>query len=91
MGTPSEEELKQALEFAGKMREQGEDPKFIAKSLLNHHYRLKKMEKVVETVKLYLRSGQSTMEHAKLVRALEQYDRADNESTHHSSVGLIDS
>ncbi|UZE97651.1 hypothetical protein [Alkalimarinus alittae] len=88
MGTPTDEELKHALKTAIDMREQGEDPHFIAKSLLNHHYRLKKMEKVVEASKLYLRSGQSTMEHAKMVRALEHYDRIDNESTDFNSFGL---
>lgn len=88
MGTPTEEELKKGLHHAIEMREQGEDPHFVAKSLLNHHYRLKKMEKVIEATKLYLRSGQSPTEHAKVVRALEQYDKIDHESADYSSFGL---
>lgn len=88
MGTPTEVELKQALKHAIEMREQGADPDFVAKSLLNHHYRLKKMEKVIETAKLYLRSGQSPTEHAKMVRALEAYDQIDQESADYSSFGL---
>ncbi len=88
MGTPTEAELKQALKHAIEMREQGKDPDFVAKSLLNHHYRLKIMEKVIDTTKLYLRSGQSSTEHAKMVRALEQYDRIDHESADYSSFGL---
>jgi len=88
MGTPTEVELKQALKHAIEMREKGEDPNFVAKSLLNHHYRLKKMETVIETAKLYLRSGQSPTEHAKMIRALEQYDRIDHESADYSSFGL---
>ncbi|MFD2228895.1 hypothetical protein [Alkalimarinus sediminis] len=88
MGTPTEVELKQALKQAIEMREQGKDPDFIAKSLLNHHYRLKKMERVIEATKLYLRSGQSPTEHAKVVRALEQYDKIDHESTDYSAFGL---
>lgn len=88
MGTPTEVELKQALKCAIEMRETGEDPNFVAKSLLNHHYRLKKMEQVISTTKLYLRSGHSSTEHAKMVRALEKYDQLDKESPDYSSFGL---
>lgn len=88
MGTPTEVELKQALKHAIEMREHGDDPNFVAKSLLNHHYRLKKMEKVIEATKIYLRSGQSSTEHAKMIRALEQYDQIDHESADYSSFGL---
>ena len=88
MGTPTEEELKQALQCAVEMREKGNDSDFLAKSLLNHHYRLKKMEQIITSTKLYLRSGESSTEHAKLVKALEQYERIDRETPSYTGFGL---
>ena len=88
MGTPSKEELNQALKCAIDMRERGEDPNFIAKSLLNHHYRLKKTEHVIDVVKLYLRTGCATTEHAKMIKALEAYDGIDHEAADYSDFGL---
>ena len=71
MGKPTEEELKIALEEAARMRESGEDPCFIAKSLLNHNYRLKHLEDVLHAAELYTRSGMGTTEHTKLVSAIK--------------------
>ncbi len=76
MGTPTAEELSTALKEAGRMREQGEDPHFIAKSLLNHHFRLRHLEHVHDAVICYMRSGTDQAEHSKLVRVLEEYRRA---------------
>lgn len=88
MGTPTEKELKHALQCAIDMREQDQDHNFMAKALLNHHYRLKEMQKVVKATKLYLRSGQSTMEHAKMIKALEHYDKIDDISPDIHDFGL---
>lgn len=88
MGTPTKEELNQALKSAIDMREQGNDPNFIAKSLLNHHYRLKKTEDVIHLVKLYLRTGGATTEHARMIKALDAYDKIDNEAADYSNFGL---
>lgn len=88
MGTPTKEELEQALKRAIEMREHNNDPDFMAKSLLNHHYRLTKMEHVIDTVKHYLRSGNATVEHSKMVKALEEYDRLNNEAASHTDFGL---
>ena len=38
MGKPTQEELNHALEKAADMREHGQDPDFIAKSLLNLNF-----------------------------------------------------
>ena len=72
MGRPTKEELETALAEAGRMREQGEDPNFIAKCLLNHDYRLKHYEQLYELVGRYIHSGQSDTEHSKLLRLLEK-------------------
>lgn len=72
MGRPTKEELAEALAEAGRMREQGEDPKHVAKSLLNHEFRLKLLEQLYEQVEHYVRSGQSSTEHSKLTLLMEK-------------------
>lgn len=72
MGKPSKEELAEALAEAGRMREQGEDEHFVAKSLLNHDYRLKLYEQLYQSVEHYMRSGQSEQEHGKLMKILDK-------------------
>jgi len=81
MGVPSEEEIATALNQAARMREQGEDPHHLAKVLLNHHYRLDTLEKVLHAAELYLQSGQATHEHSQLVRAIEQARKASSNSS----------
>jgi len=71
MGKPTKEELKIALEEAGRMREQGEDPHFIAKSLLNLNYRMGFLEKVMRATEVYLR-GEGGHEHSVLLRTIEE-------------------
>jgi len=72
MGKPTKEELEQALAEAGRMREKGEDPDHLAKCLLNHDYRLKQFEQLYEMIEHYIHSGQSDIEHGKLLRLLEK-------------------
>ncbi len=72
MGMPTEEELKQALAEAARMREQGEDPHHIAKALLNCNYRLQQLEKVMHAAELYFRSGMAVHEHQALRKALDE-------------------
>lgn len=72
MGKPTAEELQQALAEAGRMREQGEDPHFVAKSLLNHNYRLKYLEHLYEQVGHFLHSGMNQHEHSKLTKLMDK-------------------
>lgn len=51
MGKPTSTELRQALDRAIQMREAGNDPAHVAKSPLNVHYRLQKLERVMELAK----------------------------------------
>lgn len=76
MGKPSTHELRHALDRAIEMRESGNDPDFLAKSLLNLHYRLLKAEKAVESARRYLHSGQSPTEHRDLLLAVQEAERA---------------
>lgn len=82
MGKPSDEQLKHALEKAAEMREHGEDPDFIAKSLLNLNYRFGVWQKVIDATKRYLHSGQGSTEHARLVSAMREAERMEAESEH---------
>lgn len=72
MGMPSEEEVKVALAEAARMREQGEDPHFVAKTLLNLNYRMKYMERVLEAAELYFRSGMAVIENQRLRKAITE-------------------
>lgn len=83
MGVPTEEELNTALDEAARMREQGEDPQHLAKVLLNHHYRIDVLKKVLWAADLYLHSGHGATEHTNLIRAIETAkDTAQNSTTH---------
>jgi hypothetical protein len=73
MGKPTEEELKKALAEASRMREQGDDPNFVAKTLLNTYYRCKYLEKVLHATEHFLHSGQAVTEHTQLIKAIEEY------------------
>ena len=76
MGKPTADELQQALDEAVRMRENDEDPQFIAKSLLNLQYRMGFLEKVMHAAELYLR-GEGGREHTLLLRAIEKAKQED--------------
>jgi hypothetical protein len=76
MGLPSKEELKIALAEAARMREQGKDPKFVAKALLNANYQVEQLSHVLAAVELYFNSGMAVTEHQKLKKAVEAAKRA---------------
>jgi len=81
MGKPTEEELNTALAEAARMREQGEDPCFVAKSLLNLNYRLGHLEHVLQAAERYLHSGLAEHNHAELIKSIETFKRADARGT----------
>jgi len=76
MGKPTTEEFETALKHAAQLREQGEDEFYIGKSLLNLNYRIKYLEDVLNKANLYLHSGEGAVEHAELVKAIEQAEKA---------------
>ena len=77
MGKPTDEEMEIALAEAARMREQGEDPHFLAKTLLNLNYRIKYLEDVMRAAELYTHSGMGSTEHLKLVSAIKTYHALD--------------
>lgn len=76
MGKPTETELQQAMTAAIKMREGGSDPDFIAKSLLNLHYRVLRLERVMTAARRYLHAGQSVSDHRHLMQAIHAAEEA---------------
>lgn len=92
MSRPSKTELETALNRAAYLRENGEDEYFLGKALLNHNYRIKHLEHVLENVKRYLHSGMSSAQDLmRLQKAIEAADKADqykgdNEQGEHSDV-----
>ena len=90
MSMPTKEELEIALAEAGRMREASEDPKFVAKALLNANYQVEQLSHVLAAVELYFHSGMAVTEHQKLRKAVasakEAIDRTG--SIEHESFGL---
>ena len=81
MPKPTPEQLKEALAEAVRMREQGEDPHFVARTLLNLNYRGRYLEKVCETAERYLNTGLEPGLHSELVKAIAAYKEADARSS----------
>ncbi len=88
MGIPTREQLLQALDTAVKMRESGEDKNFVAKSLLSLNYRFEKAVHVIDILKVYLHSGSGGTEHAKLVKAIHEFEKAQESHDKQDKFGL---
>ncbi len=88
MGTPTEEELDEALKEAQRMREQGEDPHHVAKALLNLDYRNGFLINVLHAAENYLNSGMAEREHTQLVKAIEKARAADDLGAHRERPAL---
>ncbi|VAW72523.1 hypothetical protein MNBD_GAMMA10-2444 [hydrothermal vent metagenome] len=72
MSKPAEIELKTALIAAETMKEHDKDPFFIAKTLLNHHYRLKYYEDLQKAADRYINHGQADRERMALLSLIEK-------------------
>ena len=71
MGKPTKDQLEDALATAKRMREAGDDPHYLAKSLLNLNYRMDYMAKVFEAAEYYLR-GEDAHARVRLEQAIEK-------------------
>ncbi|MCG6886288.1 MAG: hypothetical protein LJE74_03690 [Proteobacteria bacterium] len=88
MPKPTEQELEQALTHAGRMRETGEDPHFLAKALLSCHYLNGYLVDVLRAAEDYIRTGLSEQEHTRLIKAIEKARAADDRSARVERPGL---
>lgn len=78
MSKPTDDELKTALRRAMIMKENGQDPDFLAKSLLNHHYRINYLLDLLFATDRYLNHGMADHEHSTLLMLLEKAKAAED-------------
>lgn len=90
MSKPTDEELKTALRRAMIMKETGDDPEFLAKSLLNHHYRLTYLPEILFAADLYLNHGMAEADRTKLLRLIEKAKTSEDNTAkiEHYNFGL---
>ena len=90
MSKPTPEELEHALEKAKTMREIGDDPDFVAKSLLNCHFQATYLEQVLHAAEHYINSGLGESEHTRLIQAINKAREIDDKSAklNHEDLGL---
>jgi hypothetical protein len=90
MGKPTDKELETALAEAKRLRESGEDSRFIAKALLNCHYQMTFLLDVLQAAETYLHSGLAEHAHTRLLLAIEKARNIDDRGSHreHRSMGL---
>lgn len=78
MSKPTKEEKETALKMAEKMRDKNVDPFYVAKTLLNHNYRIKYLEEVLRSADRYINRGMSEHERAYLIRSIEKAKNAED-------------
>ena len=90
MSKPTDIELKTALVAATTMKEHDKDPFFIAKTLLNHNFRLKHYEALLKAADRYMNHGQAEGERMKLLRCIEKVKEAESRAANEDidSFGL---
>lgn len=90
MSKPTENELKTALNKAIEMKEKGQDDFFLAKTLINHHYRIRYLEEVLRIADRYMNHGMADHEHTMLLRAIEKAKEAEERTSgnEHEDFGL---
>lgn len=90
MSKPSKAELDIAIQTAIEMKEHDNDPEFLAKSLLNHHYRLGYLEEVLQLADRFINHGMAENEHMLLLKAIEKAKAAEERTagTEHEDFGL---
>ena len=90
MSKPTDEQLKTALRRAMIMKENGQDPEFLAKSLLNTQYRIPYLLDVLFAADLYLNHGMGDHEHTKLLSLIEKAKKAEEHTAkiEHYDFGL---
>ena len=90
MSKPTPQQLEQALNTAKNMRESGNDPDYLAKSLLNCHYQASFLEQVLHAAERYINSGLGEREHTRLIQAINKARTVDEKSAKqaHQDLGL---
>ena len=90
MSKPTNTELKIALTKAIQMKEQNHDEFFLAKTLINHHYRIRYLEELLSIADRYMNHGMAEHERMELLRAIEKARQAEDRTSgnEHENFGL---
>jgi len=88
MSKPTDAELKTAMTAAAAMKERDDDLAFIAKTLLNHNYRLKYYEDLLKYADLYMNHGQAEHDHMELLRCIDKIKEIESYTAHESPDGF---
>ena len=90
MSKQTDLELKIALDKARSIKEQGVDEDFLAKALLNHHYRLGYLEEVLKLADRFMNHGMGDRERTELLRSIEKAKQAEYRTANeqHEDFGL---
>ena len=82
MSKPTVAELNTAMAAAAAMKEHDNDLAFIAKTLLNHNYRLKFYEDLLKYADLYINHGQAEHDHMELIRCIDKIKEIESFTAH---------
>ena len=85
MSKPTDAELKTAMAAAADMKDTDNDLAFIAKTLLNHNYRLRYYEDLLKFADLYINHGQAEHDHMELLRCIDKIKEIESFTAHESS------
>lgn len=77
MSKPTADELDHAIRKAITMKETGEDPDFLAKTLLNHHYRIRYLEEVLAAADRFMNHGMAEQERLHLLKSIDKAREAE--------------
>ncbi len=88
MSRPTEEELTKALKSAQLMREKGNDPFHLGKTLLYYHAHIRFLEEVKNAAEAYLHSGLSDSRHRRLLQAIERLHQEERRSANRKDPAL---
>ena len=90
MSKPTELQLNIALTTAIEMKEQNNDPDFLAKSLLNHHYHLRYLNEVLQAADRFMNHGMAEHERMHLLHCIEEAKQAEYKASgeQHDEFGL---
>jgi hypothetical protein len=90
MSKPGEIELHLAPQKARQMKEQGDDPDFLAKALLNHNYPPGYLEEALKAADRYMNHGMAEHERMTLLRSIDKARAAEYRTggEEHEDFGL---
>lgn len=90
MSKPTDQELEIALQAAAEIKEHNADTHYLAKALLNHHYRLGYLEDVLKAADRFMNHGMAERDRMELMMTIEKAKNAEYRTAgqEHEDFGL---